>query len=466
LVGGKPDPVSLRISKRFRAEALMAGAAVYRIEARRARAFAEALRQRGRLVFAEPDRLMAEQAFPSDPLSGSQWWVTPVVAPSLTPPPVSADSPEVAVIEDDQVDLAHPEFAGGSIRSLSAAPADAAHATEVAAVAGSPANGRGIVGIWPGMRVLVVPTTGRRCSDAVVAIRRAVDEGVSVINMSYGLGGYCFAHHVATNQAFGAGVVLVAAGGNDFLDGNLSDSTPAADPHVISVAALNPDYSSADFSNANPTVDVSAPGVSILTATPTAFDDDGTPDGYTVVDGTSFSAPITAAAAAWAVGARGWDRDYGFGAVDMESILGSSAPRSDPLEPNDDIEWIDGTRFRGADDPIWRGGRSRRIGGRLDLFEDPVDVYPVAVPGRTSVGFTVTPRYGDPDLEIYSSAAHTVYSRRGLIVRSVRGGSRRDRVAITNRARSRRRAYVCIFVPTGVRSIDAEYSLSVRRLRR
>jgi hypothetical protein len=311
---------------------------------------------------------------------------------------------------------------------------------------------------------------------------------VSVINMSYGFGGYCFAHNVATNEAFGAGVVLVAAGGNDFLDENLSDSTPAADPHVITVAALNPDYSSAEFSNANPTVDVSAPGVSILTATPTAFDNDGTPDGYTAVDGTSYSAPITAAAAAWAiadrpwldqtqvtdlvrysavdVGARGWDRDYGFGAVDMASILSSSAPSSDPLEPNDDIEWINGTRFRGADRPIWKGARSRRLSGRLDEFEDPVDVYRVVVPGRTSVRFTVTPRYGDPDLEVYSAVAHTVYSRRGLIVHSYRSGSRRDQAAITNHAGSRRLAYVCIFVPSGARSIDAGYSLSVRRLRR
>ena len=65
--------------------------------------------------------------------------------------------------------------------------------------------------------------------------------------------------------------------------------------HVVSVGALNPDDTSAEFSTANRNVDLAAPGVQVPAATPLGLDtSDGLQDGYELVDGTSFAAPTKA----------------------------------------------------------------------------------------------------------------------------------------------------------------------------
>ena len=61
----------------------------------------------------------------------------------------------------------------------------------------------------------------------------------------------------------------------------------------------DPDNNAAAFSNTNGALDLVAPGVGIIAPTPPASTRDGTADGYEVVDGTSFAAPIVAAAAIW-----------------------------------------------------------------------------------------------------------------------------------------------------------------------
>ena len=56
------------------------------------------------------------------------------------------------------------------------------------------------------------------------------------------------------------------------------------------------------------------------------------------------------------VGPSGWDALYGFGAFDLPRALSSRTPAADPLEPNDDIEWVDGRRFRR--DPRFTAGEA------------------------------------------------------------------------------------------------------------
>src|SRR5207237_10467357 len=123
---------------------------------------------------------------------------------------------------------------------------------------------------------------------------------------------------------------LVAAGADDRRSGSRM-FVPASLPHVVTVGATDRSDRFAFFSNRSSALDLAAPGVAIPVAVPTFYD----PSGYTTFDGTSFSAPLVAGAAAWIwtvrpqldptqledvmrnsardVGRKGWDADTGVG---------------------------------------------------------------------------------------------------------------------------------------------------------
>jgi hypothetical protein len=485
IVGGEPGTATRRLAARFRARPVIAGAGIYVVAKRDARAFAGALQRAGRLTMAEPDALGRKTAMPSDPLTPQQWWLPAVVDPQLTPPPVTPTSPVLGVVEE-QIDLTHPDMQG-IVSTSTGLPPDA-HGTSVAGAAGAPANGVGIVGIWPGMRILLPVYRGVSCSTITASVNRAAARGVSVINMSYGFGaGECFAHFVATQRAFARGIVLVAAAGNEFNDGNPL-SRPATDPHVVTVAALKSDLTSADFSNENGAIDVSAPGVGVLLPVPPQFDSsDGVRDGYENVDGTSFASPIVAAAATWLravrpglsagqvgavlqesaddLGPRGWDQRFGYGKVNLRDALANRVPPHDPQEPNEDAEWVNGKRFGRADAPIFgRTDRVKSVSATLDRFEDPADVYRVVLPPRSTVRFRMTVSWGDPDLDVFSGGVRTVTRDTGLLGRSQRNGRLPETVTIVNRSRSARTVLANAYVVDGA-PLDSGYRLEVRRIR-
>src|SRR5690606_36029490 len=96
----------------------------------------------------------------------------------------------------------------------------------------------------------------------VAAITYAVGQGVDVINLS--LGGpsdSCpTAFQAAIDQARRAGVVVVAAAGNDERYFPGLTSVPASCNGVLSVGAVGRSGGAAPYSNANALVDVVAPG--------------------------------------------------------------------------------------------------------------------------------------------------------------------------------------------------------------
>jgi hypothetical protein len=483
-VAATPSPRTAAVARRFNATRLLKAAPVYRVRRDRARAFATALKAAGLYEFSEPNLRARRQSFPAEPALGSQWGLANIGATGLTPPPVHAGSPLLGIVDNGVDEGSHPELQGANVY-IANALSYGDHQFMVASVAGAPANGVGMAGVWPGMRLLLSGTP-LDCAGTVAAVDDAVSFGVKVINMSYGFPERrCYAHLVATNYAYAAGVVLVAAAGNDGSIG-YTGTRPGEDPHIITVAALAPDDSSPSWSNANDSIDVAAPGQAILAAVPYAFDDDGVRDGYSFVDGTSFSSPIVAAATAWVrqarpeldhsqvtelirhsvrdLGPSGWDRFFGFGAFHLPTALTARAPRRDRLEPNDDIEWVDGRRFERPDPPVWRGRGSFGLSGTLDQLEDPVDVYNARMGPRSSVRISIRPSYGDPDLEVFDSSAVSVYRRRGFVSDSTRRGRRSDVLWLTNSSRRSVRGYVSVYPKRGTR-LDAGYRVSFRRVR-
>jgi subtilisin family serine protease len=119
------------------------------------------------------------------------------------------------------------------------------------------------------------------------AIHWAVDNGADIINMSFGTLSQSKLIKDAVTYADKNGVTMVAAAGND---GANQPQYPAAFDKVVSVAATNLLDMRAPFSNYGGSIDVSAPGVSIIVPYPGGY--------FAVVSGTSFSAPLAAGEAA------------------------------------------------------------------------------------------------------------------------------------------------------------------------
>ena len=155
---------------------------------------------------------------------------------------------------------------------------------------------------WPtscSSRSATTPAAGEIYSDASAAgITYAVDHGADVISMSYGgTGTPDQVEADAVAYAVAHDVVVVASAGNDPVS---TKHYPAALPGVVAVGATTHNGTKqADWSTYGTWVDIAAPGESIPVALPAAADtQDGSNDGYSVWDGTSFAGPLVAGMAA------------------------------------------------------------------------------------------------------------------------------------------------------------------------
>jgi hypothetical protein len=483
IVGARPGAPTRALAARFGADPVgVRGTGGYAVATGRARAFAAALRERGLLVYAQPNTRGEFLSVPDDPLSvPPDAWRRVVADPALTPPVPTPTSPLIALV-DAQLDPTHAEFQGSNISTIKRFPVTIAHGTATASVAAAPVNGRGIVGVWPGARALNVPLPELiTCQSSANAIAEAVSHGAAVINMSYGSDGFCAPEYVALQKAVARGIIPVAAAGNERDVGNPLEY-PGALPHVLTAAAVGPGGKGTGFSNANAAVDLSAPGVSIMTAVPVALDEEAPADGYEHQSGTSFSSPMIAAAVAWLrqarpqftagqvaqairlsaidVGQPGWEADTGFGVLSIGRALQFRHPPRDSAEPNDDIVWIDGAAFGKPAALMFKGKRRAKRSGLLDIFEDPADVYRIRVRGHHRVKITAKPtgRRDDVALRIFRKKAKDIFSR--PFKKSLHKGHKTERIVLRNPGRRPKIYYVAVAVQ-GTRILDATYALRV-----
>ena len=140
---------------------------------------------------------------------------------------------------------------------------DNGHGTHVAGtVAAVGDNGIGVVGVAPEARVLCVrgfDVYGLGESDRLAeALLYAADAGARVVNMSWRSPARSQLLEDALTVLHGAGVVPVAAAGNDY--GATRNAYPASSRRVITVGASDPLDQRTDFSNSGIGTDVVAPG--------------------------------------------------------------------------------------------------------------------------------------------------------------------------------------------------------------
>jgi hypothetical protein len=373
-----------------------------------------------------------------EPLQGQEWWLAHIGAdPAAAPPP----GVPITVI-DSGVDTTHPEFAGRpNTTFLNAQTVDGAgedHGTIVASLAAAPANGVGIVGVYP-QAVL----QSWDASPTPVLLEQSLADGITaaaahcpgVINLSFSGTSRSTAIENAVLLAFHNGCLVVAAAGNTGLQGNPA-TYPAALPHVLTVGATDQNDAPAPFSTLASTLDVAAPGVGMVGAVPASRD----PSGYASdLNGTSFAAPLVSAAAAWVwtlrptldatqmfdllrrtardVGTPGFDIATGFGIVSIPNALATPPLPPDPSEPNDDIDQIrPGALFAEGRPALTTSSKpSTRIAARIDESEDPRDLYRIWVPAHRVVRATVSAS-GDAAARIWgprtASVGEGILSRR------------------------------------------------------
>jgi hypothetical protein len=461
---------------------------VWRVPTATAERILPDLLARGVVEAVEPDQPVTMLATAADPLSGLEWWRPAVGADRATPP-----GPGVPVtVLDTGVDLTHPEFAGRANTVLlgeqdTTESEDDFHGTAVSSVVGAPENGIGIVGVYPQAVLRSADVRQLATSDIIAALEASIAAGPSVINMSFGVRPSQIFED-AIMLAFGTGSIVVAAAGNERQQGSPGNS-PANLNHVITVAATDQQNQPTAFSSASLSVDIAAPGVDIPTAIPSAFE----PSEYLPLDGTSFSAPIVAGATAWVwtsrsgldntqvfdlmrfsardIAARGFDRDTGFGLLDIPRALSQTPPVSDQQEPNDDIRHVRANGlFRNATRPITAPNRPRTaFTARLDVTEDPEDVYRVYVPPRRTVRVVVTPT-ADVDIDLWKPTATTVFLRgaartRALFAHSAKRGRSVERVSVRNNGSAGFYAYLDAYLPRNG-PLDAQYRVSVSNVQR
>jgi len=326
-----------------------------------------------------PQRL---EPFSNDPYRSQQWNLDTVRAEQAWP---SGDGTGTTIaVLDTGFDPSHPDLAanvagtynavtGGSDVAVTNS-ACGSHGTHVAGIAAAVANnGVGIAGAAPGAKLLLVdignasqsgcPMTSTALISALQYVTNAGGTPrARVVNMSLGatndLGQGVRDALTAAQQA---GIVLVAAAGNDQTTQPTPVAYPAAYPQVLAVGATTPSDTLAFYSDRGPQLWVVAPGGGTATDAGTKpdmilstwYDFSTSPptETYAYDEGTSMASPLVAALAAQLLtsrpaatpdqiatalaqgatdlGAAGRDATYGYGLVDAvnsKAALAATSP--------------------------------------------------------------------------------------------------------------------------------------------
>ncbi len=401
------------------------------------------------VLAAEPNHAHKAVRTTNDPLLSSQYGLSQINAAAAWDYEVGTSSRVTVAVLDSGIDTTHADLTGRFVGTAqfcdpgankltgadntacvaSVVPVACNHGTRVAGIAAATGdNGLGIAGVAFGARLVSIQVfRAGDCGGAAASCDCSTDDtaiadginfarvnnndstyGRIVVNMSLGGAGSCGgALQTAVSNAVAAGVVLVAASGND---GGPVQS-PANCAGVIPVGAVNASGDLAAFSSRGPELasnGLVAPGVSVLSSDVGG----GTVSG---INGTSFSAPHVAGAAALVLAAR---------------------PTYTPAQVQ--------AALRNSSDPVGFGGLAAPAGfktsgngagaGRLNAFlalrlavtgqladfqgEDKVVAFPN--PFRSDRHQNVTFAF-PPSIQAASDVTIKIYTQDGVLVRNLNG---------------------------------------------
>lgn len=376
-----------------------------------------------------------------DPQAASQWALAKIQLPDAWAVH-SGDANLVVAVIDSGVQLDHPDLAstiwtnsaetengvdddgnglvddvhGYNFNGNNANVSDDfGHGTHVAGiVAAIRNNGVGVAGT-ANVRIMplkVLDHTGGGASDSMVvnAVNYAVAHGAKVINLSIGGSAFNQAEQDAIADAINAGVVVVAAAGNDGIN---AVEFPANYSGVLAVSATDQNDQLASFSNFGDSIALAAPGSQILSTVPGST--------YENMNGTSMATPyvsgvvalvrsanpaMSAQAAIDRVtgtaddrGAPGRDPQFGFGRVNAYRAL-TAQTNPDP-NPNPTPEPATDDSYE--DNDVADAAKAIAPGTyQLSCRDD--DWFRVHVAGNARLTATIQGASGDLDLFVFNAA--------------------------------------------------------------
>jgi subtilisin family serine protease len=223
----------------------------------------------------------------------------------------------------------------GNSNNINSGGANDDHGTHVSGtIAGVGGNGKGVAGVcWSGVKMISGRFLGRRGGTTANAIK-AVDyfndlktrHGLNIVatNNSWGGGGFSQGLQDAIGRANTAGILFVAAAGNDAYDNDATASYPSNYPNanIIAVASITSTGALSSFSQwGRTTVDIGAPGSAIYSTVPKSSKGKLV-SGYASYSGTSMATPhVTGGVALYA------SSHAGASAADIKAaIMGSATP--------------------------------------------------------------------------------------------------------------------------------------------
>ncbi|MBP6534140.1 MAG: S8 family serine peptidase [Arenimonas sp.] len=208
------------------------------------------------------------------------------------------------------------------------------HGTHVGGtIGGVGGNGVGVAGVCWSVKLMSAKFLGNRGGTTANAIK-AVDyftglknKGMNIVatNNSWGGGGFSQGLADAIERSNTAGILFIAAAGNDGTNNDTTPSYPSgyASANIIAVAALQSDGALAYYSQYGATtVDIGAPGSAVMSTVPVSSKGKVIP-GYSSYSGTSMATPhVTGAAALYKA------RNPGATAAQIKAALlnGTSTP--------------------------------------------------------------------------------------------------------------------------------------------